>query len=225
MSFIVKNTTHAGFLDLIAPHSCRGCGRLGTIVCDCCKKYILKQDNSICPNCKEVCKDHCCKKCHLPPIYYVGRREGLLATLIHDYKYNSTRSIKNTLTEALDRVLPSIEGPVVIVPLPTISRHIRERGLDHTFLISKKLAHLRGYTAQKLLARSENTVQVGTNRKTRITQASQAYSINKKIKIDNSTTYILFDDVWTTGASIKAATKKLQQAGASKIIILILAVS
>ena len=225
MSFIVKNTTHIGLLDLIAPHSCRGCGCLGAIVCDCCKKNILKQKSYICPNCKQVCTKHHCKKCHLPPIYYVGRREDLLANLIHDYKYNSVRTIKNTLAEALDHALPTIEGPAVIIPLPTISRHVRERGLDHTYLIAKKLARRRGYKVKKLTIRAENTIQVGTDRKTRLKHAKHAYSLANKAKIDKDTTYILFDDVWTTGASMKAALKKLRDAGASKIILLILAVS
>ena len=225
MSFIVKNTTHVELLDLIAPHSCRGCGRLGAIVCNCCKKNILNQKNSICPNCKKTCKNHFCKKCNLPTIYYVGKREGLLAALIHDYKYNSVRSAKTVLAELLDHTPPTVEGPVIIVPLPTISRHIRERGLDHTYLISKKLSRLRNYKVKKLLVRTKNTIQVGTDRKTRLSQAKHAYTTNNNIKINENTTYILFDDVWITGASMKAALKKLRDAGASKIIILVLAVS
>jgi predicted amidophosphoribosyltransferase len=38
-------------------------------------------------------------------------------------------------------------------------------------------------------------------------------------------TYILFDDIWTTGASMKTAIKKLRQAGAIKIIVILLAIS
>ena len=49
--------------------------------------------------------------------------------------------------------------------------------------------------------------------------------INKKLNIDRNKTYVLLDDVWTTGASMKAALKKLREAGALKIIILVLAVN
>ena len=49
--------------------------------------------------------------------------------------------------------------------------------------------------------------------------------ISQKIKINPDTTYILLDDVWTTGASMQSAIKKLQQAGASKIIVAILSLS
>ena len=40
MSFSVKITTGTSWLDLLCPHFCMGCGRLGRILCDCCKNYI-----------------------------------------------------------------------------------------------------------------------------------------------------------------------------------------
>lgn len=211
MRYIVKNTTKINIFDLIAPHSCRGCGALGSILCERCKNN-LKQTKI--PT-KKGCS--CC----------IGQRDNVLAKLIHDYKYNSTRAAGPVLAELLNERIPIIEGSVVIVPLPTISRHIRERGLDHTLKIAKKLAKLRGknYQVKQLLIRNKNTVQVGTNRKTRIAQAQEAYKIVPNLKIDKSATYILFDDVWTTGASMTAAKKKLRDAGASKIITSVLAIS
>ena len=53
MGFIVKNTTKCGLLDLVCPHSCRGCGQLGEVLCECCKKDILKHYEWICPICKK----------------------------------------------------------------------------------------------------------------------------------------------------------------------------
>jgi predicted amidophosphoribosyltransferase len=123
-------------------------------------------------------------------------------------------------------ILPNIVGKVSIVPLPTISRHVRERGFDHTFKIAKSISRLRPfYQVERLLIRAKDTIQVGSSSSVRISQAKKAYQINPKIKINPSTTYILFDDVWTTGASMQSAIKKLQSAGANKILLLILAVS
>jgi ComF family protein len=212
MRYIVKNTTRINIFDLVAPHTCRGCGALGSVLCECCKNNLVLS--------RKPTKTK-------TPIICIGRRDDVLAKLIHDYKYSSTRAIGPILAELLDKKLPNINGQVIIVPLPTIPRHIRERGLDHTLKIAKKLAKIRGknYKVKQLLVRKNNTVQVGTDRKTRIIQAKKAYDISPNAKIDKSATYILFDDVWTTGASMTAAKKKLQQAGASKIIISVLAVS
>ncbi|MBQ2623238.1 ComF family protein [Candidatus Saccharibacteria bacterium] len=224
----VKNTTFPKLLDLLAPHYCRGCERLGEVLCNRCKNNIIASQLQICPNCKAKAKNHRCQKCHtLPPIYLVGERSSLIGNLVHDYKYHSTRALAKPLAEILDKILPNTTNQAVIVPLPTIDRHIRERGLDHTYLIAKHLAKIRGknYQTSKLLLRAKNTVQVGANRSMRLTQADSAYVVSSKATIDPSTTYILLDDVWTTGASMKAAVKKLRQAGAKDIIIAILALS
>ena len=218
MPNIVKNTTFPGLLDLLAPHSCRGCGRTGSVLCDCCKKNMIKARANICP--KSEAKN-------LPPLYVVDERSGPLGQLIHDLKYQSVRAAAHPLAELLDATLPKFKGNIIIVPLPTINKHIRTRGLDHTYLIAKKLAKLRGknYQVQPLLLRNQDTVQVGTDQKTRLRQAGSAYKINPKIKIDQKSTYLLLDDVWTTGASMKAAVKRLQESGASKIKLAVLALS
>ena len=226
MSNIVKKTTFPSLLDLLAPHSCRGCGRIGKALCDRCKNNIILDHSNFCPNCKKPNPIGKCQKCKsLPPIFIINNRNNLIGKLIHDYKYNSVRSLAAPLAEILHHTLPTIDGPIAIVPLPTINSHIRKRGLDHTYLIAKHLAKLHHCSIQKLLLRAKNTVQVGSSRKDRLTQALSAYQINSKVKVDPDATYILFDDVWTTGASMKAAIKKLQQAGVCKIIVAILAVS
>lgn len=227
MPNIVKNTTFPGLLDLIAPHSCRGCGRLGQPLCDCCKNYIIKNSSNFCPSCKQSKLTGKCPQCQtLPPTYFISERSSLLDQIIHDYKYHSTRALAPILAELLATKLPKkIPKNSVIVPLPTATNHIRSRGFDHTKKIAHYLAKQKHIKVETIFLRTKNTVQVGSDRKTRLAQAKQAFTLNPKIKIDRTATYILFDDVWTTGASMNAAIKKLREAGAEKIIIALLAVS
>lgn len=228
MNLNVKNTTFPSPLDLIAPHSCRGCGRLGSVLCSRCKNYIISSRINICPICKSpTIKGRCSKHQNLPSVYIVGNRTGLINDLIHEFKYSSIRALATPLAQILDSTLPKLDGPVIIVPLPTINKHIRARGLDHTLFIAKRLSRIRGknYQVQKILTRTKDTVQVGADRKTRLSQAETAYAIAQDAIINQNATYILLDDVWTTGASMLTATKKLRQAGAEHIIISILALS
>lgn len=197
MSFDVKITTKNSFLDLFMPYTCRGCGRLGEILCECCKKYNTRA---------EIVEEW---------VYAVGKREGALMRVVEDYKYKSIRRTARVLAEMMDEALPEIEEEVVIVPLPTIRKHIRERGFDHTLLLAKKLAKIRKCDYNSLLVRANKTVQVGSDSKTRLEQAKSAYQAVSGI--DKSKTYILLDDVWTTGASMRAAKKVLEEAGAKKI--------
>ena len=224
---IVKNTTLIGPLDLLFPHSCRGCGRIGEVLCERCKKYILNRHQDFCPNCKQhQCRGRCSNCPDLPPIYVVSARDEYLGKLIKDYKYHSVRALVLPLAKMLDSILPNnLPKDACLVPLPTATNHIRSRGFDHTLLLAKKLARLRHLKVQKLLKRSKNTVQVGSDRKKRLSQAKSAYTLNPKIKIDPKKTYILIDDVWTTGASLLSAKKLLEKAGAKKFIIAVLAYS
>ena len=228
MPINVKNTTFANVLDLIAPHYCRGCGQLGNVLCECCKNNIISQHQNYCPNCKTILHTKKCLNCKLPyQTFVVDERSNLIGDLIHDYKYHSIRALAKPLAKILNAIIPDLKAPVFIVPLPTSTNHIRARGFDHIKLIAKHLVKLRGsnYRVAPLLTRAKNTTQVGTNRTTRIVQAKTAYQLNSKLPINKQATYLLLDDVWTTGASIQAATKKLRQAGVNHLAVAILALS
>lgn len=108
---------------------------------------------------------------------------------------------------------------IVLVPLPTIRKHIRERGFDHTLRLCFELENFLQKRLEKLgmkveyedlLVRKNKTVQVGKEKKERMKQAEKAYGIREGIKIESKTLYILVDDVTTTGASLAAAKKILQ---------------
>ena len=252
MGFDVKNTTFFRPLDLVAPFTCRGCGALGEILCECCKNYNISAIPNVCPRCgeersitketsqggskkgvdgKEKTLQKFCQ-CEVP-IFAVAKREGILVDLVEDYKYKSIRRAAETLAELMDKAIEvenskqgrkgggqsfDLDENVVLVPLPTIRKHIRERGFDHTLLLAKKLAKRhKGWRVEKLLERRGNTVQVGTDGEKRQEQAKKAYGVVKSAKIDAEQAYFLVDDVWTTGASMEAAISLLQKAGAKKL--------
>ena len=108
---------------------------------------------------------------------------------------------------------------IVLVPLPTIRKHIRERGFDHTLRLCFELENFLqkrlddfgiSVEYQSLLVRKNKTVQVGKEKTERVKQAEKAYGICEGVKLDMNTLYILVDDVTTTGASLAAAKKILQ---------------
>lgn len=108
---------------------------------------------------------------------------------------------------------------IILVPLPTIRKHIRERGFDHTLRLCFELENFLQKRLEKLgmkveyedlLVRKNKTVQVGKEKKERMKQAEKAYGIREGIKIESKTIYVLVDDATTTGASLVAAKKILQ---------------
>ena len=57
-----------------------------------------------------------------------------------------------------------------------------------------------------MIERANNTVQVGASNEKRKVQAKEAYIVRRKL--DPLKTYMLLDDVWTTGSSMMAAYEK-----------------
>ncbi len=104
--------------------------------------------------------------------------------LVEDYKYQAIRRLAKTLVEMLDEILPKELSKVSVVPLPTIGRHIRERGFDHTKLLAKELVKRRkGWEVCKVIYREDKAVQVGSDVETRKRQAKAAYKLSEKIKV------------------------------------------
>ena len=155
-------------------------------------------------------------------LWAVGWRRGVLKKLVSEFKYESVRAIGEVLAEMLNEAIPDLakilpEGAeVVVVPLPTIGKHVRRRGLDHTLILARKLAKKRGWKCEQVLTRVVDTVQVGAKVKERREQAERAYKVSQGV--DSRKYYLLLDDVWTTGASMKAAERVIREAGATKVM-------
>ena len=148
---------------------------------------------------------------------------GLLKDLINIYKYKSVRVCAETFAYLLKNKYGLFLEGKIVVPLPTISKHIRERGFDHMALLAKRIAYVCGGKCEKVLKRVGDTVQVGADEITRKKQALSAYSVTNKVKFDVQ--YVLIDDVWTTGSSMMAACLELQKAGVKNISVVLLAKS
>lgn len=222
MGFVVKNTTKCGLFDLVCPHFCRGCGELGELLCERCKNDILEKNVNHCPKCGKLISSFCSEcKMDFSATFVIGYRDELIGALAEEYKFFGVRGMENVFADLLDNFLPDLAEDVSIVPLPTIQKHIRERGLDHTFSVAKALAKKRGWRVERLLIRKNDSVQLGATKKKRKEQAAEAYEFSGQIRPERA--YIVFDDIWTTGASMEAAGAILKENGAKKLVAILLA--
>lgn len=190
---------------------------------------------NVCPLCKhklDVGEKQHCKDCEtqFDEVFVGGWREGALSKLVAEYKYKSVRAAGAVLAEVIDGAIPGEWGAgaeVVVVPLPTIGRHVRERGFDHTLTLARKLARRRGWKVERLLTRAVDTVQVGVSAAERQAQAEKAYEVVGKVSPSRGgkrVKYLLLDDVWTTGASAMAAGKAMREARAEDVSMVVIEV-
>lgn len=206
-------------LSFIAPHHCYGCGKIGQALCDNCKYNISIEPYGRCIVCEKLANsaNALCSSCIVPyqRAWCVGERTDELQLLIGAFKFQNVKSAYKPLADLLDQTLPELPSNTVIIPIPTVSAHIRQRGYDHTLLISRRLADLRNLRLSPALERASSTMQRGTGRKERIRQAKKAFRC--QIKLDPAVPYLLVDDVVTTGATLKFAAQTLRQAGAETV--------
>lgn len=217
----MKNTIRNVLGNLLCPLFCLSCGKCGDILCDCCKKNI-SFGHGMCLKCGQKLNGFVCLKCSLPFRFQfcLGERKGILKELINDFKYNSNKAAGLKLVEVLADSL-ILDQNAVLVPLPTIAKHKRERGFGQTEWLAGKLSRVFGCDVSNLLSRAKNTVQVGASSDKRKIQAEEAYMIQGAV--DAELNYVLFDDVWTTGSSMLAAAKLLKDHGANNVSALLLA--
>ena len=236
----VKITIEKFILEMILPNRCVRCQREGGIFCDRCKKYIsiinpgyvmndmYGFEKLLVAGLKEGWFERMVRD-----FKYKGRRDygEFLAEKLGEVILGEIKRMRfgdelsNKSGEVTCGVLRKVETEIkeirqiVLVPLPTIRKHIRERGFDHTLRLCFELENFLqkrlddfgiSVEYQDLLVRKNKTVQVGKEKKERVKQAEKAYGICEGVKIDTNTLYILVDDVTTTGASLAAAKKILQ---------------
>lgn len=236
----VKITIEKFILDMVLPNRCVRCQREGGIFCDRCKKYIsiinpgyimndvYEFEKLLVAGLKEGWFERMVRD-----FKYRGRRDygEFLAEKLGEVIFGEVKRIKlngrssDKSGEVAGGVLKKIETEIkeirriVLVPLPTIRKHIRERGFDHTLRLCLELENFLqkrfddlgvSVEYQSLLVRKNKTVQVGKEKTERVKQAEKAYGICEGVKLDMNTLYILVDDVTTTGASLAAAKKILQ---------------
>lgn len=168
----------------------------------------------------------CRKKRHrFNNLISVGPRCGALKQLVGDYKYNSEvascRSIARLLAERINRLDLDLRD-YVIIPIPTIDQHIRERGFDHMLYVARQLVK---YTElkmnNKLLARSNNMSQHNQSGKTRRTMIKKSIVASRKLQSNPNLMprkVIILDDIWTTGSTLSTAAEICQKYGAKETI-------
>lgn len=213
----VKSTILRKLLDQLAPHYCCSCGEIGLVLCESCKYDITYERFEACLLCGQPPLSSSCSTCRtlVEKTWCGGERSGGLETLINRFKFEYAEAAHIPLGDILLAALPELPADTVVVPIPTVATHIRQRGYDHTLLLARYIARARGLSVRRVLVRQTATVQRGASRKVRRAQAKAAFTV--KDALDKGVPYLLIDDVVTTGATIQYAAESLKAAGADRV--------
>lgn len=225
-------------LSFIYPDVCQLCGREratrhdGYVGMDC-RRQIRYITPPFCERCGlpfqgEITGTFECANCREMELHFVSARSAVLANetmlqAIHRYKYNGQMWFENFLAEFLVReATPWFEQhpTTALVPVPLFPVKQRERGFNQAERLARRLS--RGVDVpmrRDLLKRVLPTPsQTRLTRTQRADNMRSAFALRRHEKLKGGT-FVLIDDVFTTGATTSACARLLIKAGAERVSV------
>jgi ComF family protein len=139
----------------------------------------------------------------------------LAKDLIISLKFNGSQAAAKTMANVMAGYIDSDE-PMLLMPVPTTTGRIRQRGYDQAQLIAHELSRLVRQPVVPYLVRTGRVHQVGASRRQRLLQLRSAFRLKRRVNLAGKHV-ILIDDVCTTGATLEAAARAVKQAGAKRV--------
>lgn len=213
----------------VAPAECLGCGLEDHVLCEACAAAEIIDYGEHCAFCGVLSYGgRTCQKCRPGSprhVWVTTNYEGLAQKLIGRYKFDELRAAADDLAELMSQTFHDYQSEAadyLVVSLPTATARRRQRGFDHANLLAKKIAVRLNLQTAPVLGRLGQSRQLGARREIRIKQAEGQYYV-RLAELINDRKILLIDDVITTGATLRAATKTLRQAGVKRIDALVFA--
>jgi ComF family protein len=177
----------------------------------------------------------CCRRCGalfakganrglaLPGLAALGYYRGELALAVRAYKFRGARRLARPFSVALAAAIAGRGWRVdwvTHVPLHPARR--RSRGFDQAGLLAGAVARHLDVGSLQLLARTRDTRQQAwlgaAERRRNLSSAFRATAVP-------GGNVLLIDDVFTTGATLGACRRALEEAGAATVLYAVLAVA
>ena len=154
----------------------------------------------------------------------VAVHEGVIAGMVHGLKYNDRTDLGPWMARWMMRAGSELlEQCDIIVPVPLHARRFWSRRFNQSAELARHLAGLSGkrFDPDALRRAKRTRPQVGLGINARRLNVSGAFKVpeTQEIKV-RGRRVLLIDDVYTTGATVKAASRALLRAGASSVDVL-----
>ncbi len=211
-----------GLLDVLFPKTCVGCGKLGSYLCSNCTAKIEYLDNQICAYCYKQAlsgQTHpgCQRRLGIDGIISLTVYKNPVQELIKALKYRFTTDLLKEFSQKFrfeNRLINTKK--FIVMPLPLHKSRSNYRGFNQAELLGRVVAEKFNlvFDPNVLVRQVKTSSQVGLSQKERSANVRSAFLVKGKIL---GASYFIFDDVWTSGATLKEAAKELKKAGAEQV--------
>jgi len=200
-------------LDFVFPKFCLECKSPGKYLCPLCLERVRPARPHRLPR----------GFSGLDRVFSAWQYQGVIRKTILALKYRFGRDITWELTSAFASEIKERRfwpKKAVLVPIPLHPRRQRWRGFNQSEEIGKILAQEMGWDfesrfLERKIARAPQMELKGKARRENIRGVFAVGPL--KPAANDKRFFILFDDVWTTGSTVKEAAQVLKKGGASKV--------
>lgn len=220
-------------LDLLFPKKCVGCNKTGAYFCSNCIQEI-KQTELVCPHCERIgfggmTHPVCKRRYNLDGLWSLGVYQDPLKKAIQKLKYKFIIEMAEIIIDVtidywviyqpvlLEEIKKSRGSDWQVVPVPLHKKRQNWRGFNQSALIAQILAKKLDLKYSDCLIRTKNTQQqakLASNMRHKNVKDAFAICPNYQLPASN---YLLIDDVWTTGSTLKECCFVLKKNGAKKV--------
>lgn len=140
--------------------------------------------------------------------------DGTARDAVHHLKYNGWPGVAAAMAVAM-RGLEPLTRTAVLVPVPLSGRRRRKRGYNQAAVLAAALGQVTGMAVDvALLQRARDTpTQTALTPEARAANVQGAFMAPAPVQ----GTFVLVDDVCTTGATLASAATALKGAGAARV--------
>ena len=193
----------ADLLDLVLPRDCAGCRTPGRTLCPACRRELRATPFGHAPTPPPP---------GLPPLRAALPYDGVVRELLLAHKERGRTTLARPLGALLAAAVGLQRPGVVLVPVPSASAAVRERGHDHARRLAACAARRAGLRSAPLLAPARAVGdQSGLDAAGRAANLHGAFVARGRL---DGLPVLLVDDIVTTGATLAEASRALRAGGA-----------
>jgi len=221
-----------GLLDFIFPKRCVVCGKFGQYICHQDIKEIREREQ-FCPVCQKsaiggTTHAKCVTKYSMYGLVCLFDYNKASRALIHELKYRFVKDLRETFRILIrkNKSLRQLDfKEFILIPTPLSTVRKRWRGFNQSEILGKEIAQILkiDFSQSYLYKKKDTKPQVTLLKLQRAKQMKDSFQTDKSLVFGKN--ILLFDDVWTTGATMKSAAGELKRRGANKVWGLVFASS
>lgn len=197
----MMSTTADRFLSLLFPRRCFICKKSGEIICRPCLAQIHEPLSS--PNSFTLSR--------------FSYKDEKIKKIIHAIKFFNRRDLLIPIAKELIPLLPSPSPTLYLIAVPMPIMRKMMRGYNQSELLAKELSSIstiptaKGFVTRK---KSPERQVITKSKKERLKNQKNTFMLTKNVE---GLSFIIIDDVTTTGATLNELRAVLLKGGASSV--------